>query len=192
MRLRNAIAAMLLSSGLLIPAAQADEISDALAKAAEAYQNGDIGATMAALQEAETALQQRRAETLKTFLPAAMEGWTLQDNDTMAMAGEMLGGGYGVSRLYTKADGNSVSLDVIADSPMLAMVMGMFANPQMMQMSGMKTETIAGQTAMVDEMGGYQLMVANRFMITVGGSAALEEKRAYVERIDFEGLSKTP
>ena len=75
--------------------AAADEFTDTLQSALEAYQAGDISGARADLDYAGKLLLAMKAETLAKFLPAAPAGWTKETADGDEGAGfmGMLGGG---------------------------------------------------------------------------------------------------
>jgi hypothetical protein len=170
-------------------AALADEISDAMAKAQTAYTEGRLADAKRELDMASALIAQKNAERLKVLLPAAIDGWTAADGEAQAMGAAMMGGGIQVSRTYTKGDGTTVQISILTDSPMMAMVMGMFANPQMAIMSGMKLDKAGEQQLLIDQNGDVQAVVANRFFVTVNGSSTGEDKLAYARAIDYPGLT---
>ena len=100
----------------------------------------------------------------------------------------MFGGGMTAQRTYEK-DGKNVEVTIIADSPMMASVGAMLQNPQMVAMSGGKIVKVGSQMAMETQDGQIQLLVANRFYITVSGSADEADKLAYANAINMDGLA---
>ncbi|MBC7157047.1 MAG: hypothetical protein H5U20_05975, partial [Rhodobacteraceae bacterium] len=60
--------------------ARADEITDTLQSALDAYQAGDIAFALQDLAYATQLLNALKAEGLATFLPPAPDGWTRTDN----------------------------------------------------------------------------------------------------------------
>lgn len=168
--------------------ASADEVTDALQAAGTAYQEGKLSDAKRQADTASVYLSQKLAERLKGYLPAAIDGWGSNDGESNAMPAGMFGGGMTANRRYTKDDLN-VELTIMADSPMLATIMMMVSNPQMAAMSGGRLLTVAGQQGVISSEGEVQLVVANRFYITVSGSAAEADKLAYANLIDYTGLA---
>lgn len=184
---RAALAATLLA--LVLPAlpAAADEISDALAEAAEAYAAGDLSTAKQQADSAAMLLAQKSAERLAEVFPEPLEGWTAEDPTTDGMSAAMFGGGIMAGRTYTDAEGNTVTIEVTGDSPMIMSLAGFFASPDMAAALG-EAATIAGQQAIVTEEGEIQMMVAERFLIAITGSAPVEAKKAYGEAFGFDKL----
>lgn len=173
----------------LLPAlpAAADEISDALAQANEAYAAGDLATAKAQTDAAAMLLAQKSAEQLAQVFPEPLDGWTAEAATTDGMSAAMFGGGITAGRTYTDADGNTVTIEVTGDSPMLMSLAGFFTSPEMAAAMG-EPATIAGQQAIVTSEGEIQMMVAERFLIAITGTAPVEAKKAYGEAFDFGKL----
>lgn len=169
------------------PAARADEIADAIAEAQKAYAAGDALAAKQALDVASQLLAQRNAEGLAKFLPPAPAGWTAGETETDAAAAAMFGGGLIAKREYTKGD-TQVSVQIIAQSPMIAQMAGMFANAQMLGAMG-KVFRHQGRTAVVTKDGAVQLLSGATF-ITIEGDASEAEKKAFLSAIDLAAVEK--
>jgi hypothetical protein len=186
---KAALAATLLTltlPALVLPAA-ADEISDALAQASEAYAAGDLATAKRQTDAAAVLLAQKAAERLAEVFPEPLEGWTAAEATTDGMSAAMFGGGIMAGRTYTDGEGNTVQIDVTGDSPMLMSLAGFFASPDMAAALG-EPATIAGRQAIVTSEGEIQMMIAERFLIAITGSAPVEAKKAYGEAFDFGKL----
>lgn len=182
-----ALAAAVLAFVLPILPAAADEISDALAQANGAYAAGDLATAKQQTDAAAMLLAQKSAEQLAEVFPEPLEGWTAEEATTDGMSAAMFGGGIMAGRTYTDADGNTVTIEVTGDSPMLMSLAGFFASPDMAAALG-EAATIAGQQAIVTEEGKIQMMVAERFLIAITGTAPVEAKKAYGEVFAFGKL----
>ncbi|WP_127145269.1 hypothetical protein [Pelagibacterium montanilacus] len=168
----------------------ADEIGDFLDEARAAYEAGDIKATKYAIDQASVALAQLAAAALAEVLPEALPGWTAEEAETSgneAAAMAMLGGGMTASRSYS-GDAGSVDISVMGDSPLLMMYAPMLANPMMAAALG-RTQKIGSVDAIVSSEGQVIMIVANRFVVTVDGSADEDDKIAYAGAIDLEALA---
>lgn len=166
-------------------AARADEVSDTLQSAIDAYNDGDIAYALEELDFARQKLMALRTEAFQEFLPEAPEGWT-RDVDTDMQAGlAMMGGGMGASANYRSADGSQYySISMMADNAMVATMGGMVANAAAM---GMKVERVGRQRVALND-GQAMALVNNRILITIdGGDEALLMQA--MEGIDFEALS---
>lgn len=168
-------------------AARADAVTDALAAAQEAYAQGDLNGTAAQITTASKAVLLLQADKLAGFLPEAPAGWTREIDASatdglamMGMAGNM------VQARYADAQGNGFSLSLTADSPMVAQMAGILANPQMMAMMG-KVVKVAGQD-MLDQDGSLSALIGGRVLVQAQGM----DKAAMLpllETIDFSGLA---
>jgi hypothetical protein len=158
----NRFMSFALAAALTLPfAAQADEISDTLQSAIEAYNDGDITYALEELDFARQKLMALRTEAFQQFLPPAPDGWT-RDVETEMQAG----------------------LAMMADNAMVASMGAMVANAAAM---GMKVERVGRQRVAIND-GQAMALVNNRILITIeGGDEALLMQA--MEGIDFDALS---
>lgn len=182
----NRFMSFALAAALTLPlAAQADEISDTLQSAIEAYNDGDITYALEELDFARQKLMALRTEAFQQFLPPAPDGWT-RDVETEMQAGlAMMGGGMGASAEYRAPDGSQYySITMMADNAMVASMGAMVANAAAM---GMKVERVGRQRVAIND-GQAMALVNNRILITIeGGDEALLMQA--MEGIDFDALS---
>ena len=82
------------------PAATADDVTDTIQSALDAYNEGDIAYATEELNFALQLLKEMRAGDLMSFLPEALDGWTREIDGDAAMALGMMGG-TGASALST-------------------------------------------------------------------------------------------
>lgn len=184
---RTLITSIVAASLLLPGGARADDISDAIADAQKAYGAGDLTGAKQALDIASQLLAQRNAEGLAKFLPPAPAGWTAGAAETDAAAAAMFGGGLIAKREYRKGD-DTVTVQIIAQSPIIAQMGAMFANAQMLGAMG-KVFRHQGRVAVATREGAVQLMSGGTF-ITIEGSAPEADKRAFLSAIDLAALEK--
>ncbi|TVQ58454.1 MAG: hypothetical protein EA355_01900 [Rhodobacteraceae bacterium] len=182
----------LLAAALTIAAATpapADEVEAALEAALEAWRAGDARLAADELDYASTLMSQAKVAGLGGFLPAAFDGWTREDETSQAAGVPFFGGGGVANATYRReGGGETVSIEVTADSPMIAAMAAMFANPTMMAMQG-EVRRAGRQRYVVSSDGDLTAMVDNRIMVQASGSASIEDKIAYFEAIDFAGLA---
>jgi hypothetical protein len=176
------------SALLSISAAHADEISDAIAAAAKSYQAGELGTAKQSLDLASQLIAQKNAEALVAALPKALAGWKAGDPDTQAT------GGFGfsvtqASRTYTNAKGDSIDVQIATDSPFLTQLMAAMANPQLAGLMG-KVVTIGNQRAIQTKEGEVNMLINNRFVVTVTGGGTADDKLNYAKGVDFNVLAK--
>lgn len=173
----QSLAAGALALGLaLAPAgpARADAVTDALEAALAAYRAGDLPNTAAQVTTAGKAVQEQQAARLAAFLPPAPEGWSMESGSDAAAGLAMMGmAGTVVEGRYNDPQGNSFTLTLTADSPMVATMAGVLGNPQMMAMMGKVVKV--GGTDMMDQSGSLSALVGGRVLVQAQGmeSAAM-------------------
>lgn len=166
-----------------MPAA-ADEVSDTLTSALEAYQDGDVAYAMEELVYAQQLLQEMKAGELEGFVPEALDGWTRTLSEDAGAAMGMLGGGTAAEAEFSNGS-DSFTLTIMADSPMVAMMSGMFGNAQMMAAMG-KIERI-GRQKFLNQDGDLSILIGNRIIVQASGGD-LEAMKAHLEQIDYRAL----
>lgn len=185
--LRAALISAPLALLAAMPAA-ADQIEDAIEASLKAYRAGDVALAKEELDFAAQLLAQKKAEGLTGFLPQALPGWARKIEDPQAMAGAGVMGGI-TARAEYHADGDrrSVSIQMMADNPMVASMAAMLGNPAAMGAMG-KVIRVGRQKAVLTRQGQIQALVAGRVLVQVEGSAPVEDKLAYFEAMDFRAL----
>lgn len=175
-----------LATALCLPlAAQADEISDTLQAAIDAYTEGDIAYALEELDFARQKLMSLRAEAFQQFLPPAPDGWTREVETEMQAGLAMMGGGMGASAEYRAPDGSQYySITMMADNAMVASMGAMVSNAAAM---GMKVERVGRQRVAIND-GQAMALVNNRILVTVEGRDEALMMQA-MEGIDFDALS---
>jgi len=174
--------------------AYGDEVTDAINEALQSYQNGKYSDAMTSLNYASQLIGQKKGGDLQSFLPQPLNGWTAEDATSQAVGAAMLGGSVSAERHYKK-ESSTVSIQIVSDSPMLQGMMMMFTNPMLAGADGGKLEKIAGEKAIVkydaqQKNGTINLVVANRFLITVeGNESSLDDLKAYAGKIDYKKLA---
>lgn len=163
--------------------ALADEVTDTLSSALEAYEAGDIEYAIEELDYARQLLQAMSALALNDFLPEPPAGWTREIAESDMNAGlAMFGGGVAAEAVYT--DGTeTVTVTIMADNPMVSMFGGMLSNAGML---GLKMHRV-GREKFVFEDGELSGLIDNRILIQADGSSA-EVMIPILEMIDFEAL----
>ena len=167
--------------------AMADEVTDVIKEAMEAYEDGDLAYAKESLEYAATLIGQQKTAGLSELLPAALEGWTAED-DTDAAAGMAVLGGSAAKRIYRKGDAQ-VEIQFLADSPLVAQMGIMVSNPQVVTSSGGKLMRFGRQKAVLTRDGEIMFLVDNRILVQITGSAAEDDRIAYAKAIDIRALS---
>jgi hypothetical protein len=182
-------AAGLVAAALLATPAAADEFTDTIEGALEAYRDGDVNAARQDLDYAAKLLAAMKSDSLAKFLPPAMAGWTRTDGDadeSGAMMG-MFGGGTMAGASYAKDDGTELTIDLVADSPMVSGMAAMVGS--LSAMGGGKPMRIQ-RVEFAEDDEGIRGVVNGKVLVTVSGDATLEEKRAYLEAMDLGALGE--
>lgn len=167
-------------------AAFADEVSDKLQSALDAYAKGDLKAASLDIAMATGALAQVKAERIKALLPAAPDGWTMTMNDDYTANLAMAGGGAGTEATYTDPNGSSLTLSITADSPMMMGMAGMFMNEQMLAMMGKLVEVPGAK--LLEQDNSLTTLLDQRIMVSFTGMPT-DQMMPLVEKLDFARLA---
>lgn len=166
--------------------AAADEISDTIEAALEAYQAGDTKLAKEELDFAAQLLSQLKAEGLTGFLPAPLDGWTRDDTESQASGAAAFGGGQMASASYSNGS-QDMEIRLMADNPMVAAMAATLGNSAMMAALG-TVKRVNRQKLVVTPDGSVQALIDGRILLQVDGSASVEDKLAHVEAMDLDGL----
>ncbi len=184
--LRWLLAVAVLASGS--PAFAADDILDAMEQARKAYQAGDMTKAKQSLDLASQLVGQKNAETFAKLLPEPLPGWTAEKAET-ASVGIAVFGASSASRHYTDAKGHHVDVRITGDSSLVTQFAQFLINPVIAGAMG-KLIKVGGQRALQTNEGSINMVIANKFLVTVEGSADAAAKLAYAEAVDVDKLSK--
>jgi hypothetical protein len=171
-----------------MPAIAADDILDAMDQARKAYQAGDLAAAKQQLDMASQLVGQKNAEGFAALLPAALPGWTAEKAETTSVGVAMFGAS-SASRRYKGPDGHDVSVRITGDSAMVMQFAQLFMNPAIAGAMG-KLIRVGDQRAIQTNEGTVNMIVANKFLVTVEGSSSAESKLAYAQAVNIAKLSK--
>ena len=180
---------MLMSTPLM-----ADEIEDQIQAGLKAYQDKEYKIAVDELKFAMAQLEKLTHDDNKKLLPPALDGWTMKADDSGAQAAmSMLGGGTTIGANYQRGN-EKVHIQIIANSPMIAMV-GMMINNPMMAAADENTKPyrykrIKGIKKTEGSNTEITLLLAGQIMVRLDGknlkdSAVLEK---YLDAIDMKKL----
>jgi len=179
-----AITAALLAA---TPPAMADEFTDVVQSALEAYADGDITVAREELDYAMQLLTAMKADSLATFLPEPREGWTREaaEAEGAGPAMAMFGGGTAAAATYRRG-AEEFTLTLLANSPMVSGIGAMVSG--MASLGGSQTVRIQRTQFSVDgdEMQG---VAGGKVLVSVSGNARVEDKTAHLEAMDFRALA---
>jgi len=180
---------------MVIPAGsvRADEVIDSIQQAMDSYKKGDFTEAENNLNYASQLIRQKKSSDLEAFLPAPLTGWKADEVKKQALGQAMFGGMVSVERDYRKGS-SRVTVKIVTDSPLVQSMMMMLTNPLLATADGGTMKKIGGQKAVVkfkdgNQRGEINLIVANRMLVTVEGSAVTEKDLAdYASAIDYKKL----
>src|SRR5262245_18548008 len=171
-----------------LPAVAADDVLDAIDQARKAYQAGDMANAKQSLDLASQLIGQKNAEVFAGLLPPPLAGWTADKAQTSAL-GTVGFGASTASRTYTNAKGDIVELQITGDSAMVTQFAALLSNPQIAGAMG-KIVRVGNQRAIQNPEGDLNMVIANKYMVVVSGSADAAAKMSYVQAVDVARLAK--
>src|SRR5690348_12986217 len=189
MQILRTMALVFVIGAAAAPAYAADDILDAIDAARKAYQSGDMQNAKQSLDLASQLIGQKNAEAFAALLPAALPGWKAEKAQANAVGASIFGGASAASRSYTNAKGDNVEVSITGDSAMLMQFGPMLNNPALAGAMG-KLIKVGSQRVIQTNDGDVLMMVGNKFMIHVQGSADATSKLAYAQAVDVAKLSK--
>lgn len=178
---RTVCSALALSLALTLPA-QADDITDALDSARQAYADGDVKYALEELDYARQLLSALNTEALTGFLPQAPDGWTRTVNTEINASLGMMGGGTGAEAEYS-GPGDSFTVTIMADNPMVGAMAGVLANAAMM---GLKVERV-GREKFAFQDGEFTGLIDSRILVKASGGDR-DMMLDALKTMDFRGL----
>jgi hypothetical protein len=185
--LRSLIAAVLLAATVM-PAFAADEIVEAIDAARKSYQAGDLSKTKRSLDLASQLVGQKNAERFVALLPEPLPGWTAEKPETAAV-GVAIFGATTASRRYTDAKGGNVEVRITGDSALVMQFAQLLINPAIAGVMG-KLIKVGSERAMQTTEGSINMVIGNKFLVTIEGSADVAAKLSYAQAVNVDKLSK--
>jgi hypothetical protein len=185
--IRLSLAVALLSASVF-SAYAADDILEAIDQGRKAYQAGDLSNAKQQLDLASQLIGQKNAEGFAKLLPEPLPGWTAEKAQSQA-AGAVMFGASAASRSYTNGNGEQVEVSITGDSAMLMQFATMLNNPALAAAMG-KLVKVGGLRAIQNQQGDVMLVVANKYVVNVQGSADSAAKLAYANAVNVAKLSK--
>lgn len=182
----------LIAVGLMacLTVVRADDFSETLKTAQEAYDEGDLAAAQEELNYARQLLAQMRASALDAFLPEAPDGWervVSKSNNNAGLA--VMGGGVSSTAKYKSTEGRDrLTVSIIADSPMLQSMGMLFSNTAIAAGGQGTMKRIKRQKVRVMKNGDLSTLIDKRIMVEVKGRAPEEVKQQFFELVDFKKL----
>lgn len=167
----------------------ADDITDAMDQARKAYQSGDFTTAKQSLDLASQLIGQKNAEGFAALLPAPLPGWKAEAAQATAVGQVAFGGASVANRTYVSDKGDNVEVQITGDSAMITQFAMLLANPSIAGAMG-KIVKVGNQRAIQTREGNINVVVANKFLVTVNGSGDAAAKLAYAQGVNYDKLSK--
>lgn len=188
MRIRIVTLALLIAAAPLL-AARADDVTDQINEALNAYNKKDLATAIAGLEAALNLMRQSRADAYGALLPAPPAGWTDDEVETVA-TGLAVAGGTGASRRYHKGN-DTVTVSILADSPLMQ-ALSTLAASGIATMGGMRTEIVNGRrTLYLKDDGAFTTFVGDRIMVRVEGKGLPDTVlKQFLTAVDFAAVEK--
>lgn len=177
--------APLFAALLLAPLpASADDITDALSAAIEAYEEGEIGDALGEIAYASQLLNALQAAGLTNFLPDPLPGFTREISEDVSASLGFLGGGTMAEATYEGPTGR-FTITLMADNPMVASMAGILGNAGLIATMG-QLERINRENFMRadNELSG---LIGGRILIQASGGDA-DTMIEHLEQMDFGEL----
>lgn len=168
--------------------AQGDAVDTALQAARQAYAQGRLDAATSELAAAGRALQSIKHARLAAFLPAAPEGWSRSvQKEAEAGALSLLGmGGITAAADYAR-NGETFTVSLTADNPLVASMLGLLGNPQMMALMG-KVVRVGARDMMLQD-GELSTLVDGRVLVQARGRD-LDAMKAALGTLAFNRVAR--
>ena len=181
--------AVLLAACLLPTAAFADEITDQIQSAVEAYEQKDYRSAVSDLNYAIAQIQELINTESARLLPEPLEGWTASEVESdSGMA--MFGGGTSMTRTYQR-EAEQLEINIVANSPWVASVMQIMGNPMLMAGNPNLKPYRHGKYKGMKETGDgsveVSLLVAGQVLVKLTGTGLGDEAvvEQYLDAMDF-------
>lgn len=163
----------------------ADEISDTLQAALDAYNAGDVAFALEEIDFARQKMVAMQADVFQQFLPEPPDGWTREIDSDMQAGLAMMGGGMGAGATYMSADrSQNYTITMMADNAMVMSMGAMVTNAAAM---GMQLERVGRQRVAISDDQALAL-VNNRILVTAEGRDS-DLLLDAMKSIDFAALS---
>ncbi len=188
MMIVRTLAALVLAAGIFGAAAAADDVLDAIEQARKAYRSGDLAGAKQSLDVASQLIGQKNADNFAALLPNPLPGWKAERAQTTAVGAVMFGASI-ASRSYSNDKGETIEVQITGDSALVMQFATFFTNPQIAGAIG-KLIRVGGQRAIQTADGDINMVIANKFLVTVQGTGSASDKIAYAQAVDVVRLTR--
>jgi len=145
-RVVSTFGALAVLSAISVPGtALADRVTDRIDKGKAHYEAGRLPAAARELQWAIGRIKRRMADGIAKTFPPPPEGWSVRRARTSNRQTVTMLQGMVIQRRYRQKSGRgTANAQLIADNPMVAMMVTMFANPAFAQNAGYERVDVEG------------------------------------------------
>lgn len=166
-----------------------DAFEEGMRQAFAAYKKGDDEAVTAKLRELLKIMDEKGAAKLGASLPDMAGTWkgeALKTEDASA-----LGAGAAIARTYVSGD-KRITVRVVKDSPLVAQLLPILVNEELLKMSGRTIHKISGETAVMEGDSKLQIVVDQRIYLELAGENGAGETDlvSLAEKLDLAGIAK--
>jgi len=172
-------------------------LPEALDQATKAAEGEQYGAAIAALQAAIKLLQKKQRVAILAGMPKP-QGWEISDDEpdeaTDAFTAGFAGIGTNIQRRYRNGDDKSLTVEVMANSPMLQMIAMLFNNPAMITADGGEVVQYGPHKAILKKNGDsgqeLQILMHDKHLIKVTAQGITGDEmlkifdQAFVDRME--------
>ncbi|MES2474188.1 MAG: hypothetical protein V4640_00310 [Verrucomicrobiota bacterium] len=156
-------------------AALADPFEDGMRQAFKDYKAGNDEAVTAKLRELIKVMDEKGAAKAGELFPDALGDWKGEAVKTEQIPGV----GVSLTRVYVSGE-RRITVQVVKDSPMVAQLLPLLGNEDLIKMTNRKTHLIAGQTAIMEGDHKLQAVVDSRIYVELEGDNATGEAELVV------------
>ncbi len=161
----------------LVVSAWADEITEGMDYAKEAYEDGDYSDAIEELEIAITQIQSLQTSELRKALPEPLAGWTAEDQESQAASFGFFGLGsaaVGATRRYYEEESDeSIEISIMGESPLVQQLRMIIQNPGLQPGTKLEVKRIEGKRRKIAETFSAEDMEGKL-------SLELEEKQIFI------------
>lgn len=179
----------------VVAVTHADKITEQMQAAIKAYEQKDYKGAMDELKFVTAQLQKLDAAENKKLLPPPLDGWKVEESkkSSGAMLSMLGGGGTMVQARYRKGD-ERVTIEIIANSPMIPMMSMAITNPALMAsdptLTPFRYKRNKGYKRKKGDRTEITLLIAGQILLKLTGKHLKDDKvlEQYLDQMDMQAL----
>ncbi len=185
----------LLATSHAVDPKKPEPFEDALRDAVKEYRAGNSDKAREALDKASAILEKLRTGKVANTFPDPPAGWTAGEVEKTEIP-SFMGGGRSVKKTYMeKTSRKEILLEVIYDSSLSQLLMGLVANDQIAESQGYKVRKIGNDRVLLKEVAGggeLNLPVDDKILVKLTGKGGAGEKEllALARDVDRHSLKQ--